>query len=55
MLYPVGFSVVSISHRYFNRTHRRKLTDIINEDHENVKYLPGVELPTNLPLALRGL
>jgi len=26
----------------------RKLTDIINEDHENVKYLPGVELPHNL-------
>jgi len=24
------------------------LTDIINEDHENVKYLPGVELPHNL-------
>ena len=27
----------------------RKLTDIINEEHENVKYLPGVELPHNLP------
>jgi len=26
----------------------RKLTDIINEEHENVKYLPGVELPHNL-------
>lgn len=26
----------------------RKLTDIINTDHENVKYLPGIQLPTNL-------
>ncbi|ANZ75813.1 BA75_01984T0 [Komagataella pastoris] len=26
----------------------RKLTDIINEEHENVKYLPGVKLPKNL-------
>ncbi|KNC53509.1 glycerol-3-phosphate dehydrogenase [NAD+] [Thecamonas trahens ATCC 50062] len=26
----------------------RKLTEIINEDHENPKYLPGVKLPENL-------
>ena len=26
----------------------RKLTEIINSDHENVKYLPGVALPPNL-------
>lgn len=26
----------------------KNLTDIINSDHENVKYLPGVKLPTNL-------
>lgn len=26
----------------------KKLTDIINTDHENVKYLPGVKLPENL-------
>ncbi|CAG7836397.1 unnamed protein product, partial [Allacma fusca] len=26
----------------------RKLTEIINEDHENVKYLPGHKLPTNV-------
>lgn len=26
----------------------RKLTSIINEDHENVRYLPGVKLPNNL-------
>lgn len=29
---------------------QRKLTEIINQDHENVKYLPGVELPHNLRL-----
>lgn len=26
----------------------RKLTEIINEQHENVKYLPGIKLPNNL-------
>lgn len=26
----------------------RKLTEIINNDHENVKYLPGHKLPENL-------
>lgn len=26
----------------------RKLTEIINNDHENVRYLPGVQLPENL-------
>ncbi|KAI9244831.1 glycerol-3-phosphate dehydrogenase [NAD+] [Phascolomyces articulosus] len=26
----------------------RKLTDIINQDHENVKYLPGIRLPDNV-------
>ncbi|NXH45858.1 GPD1L protein, partial [Dicaeum eximium] len=26
----------------------RKLTDIINKDHENVKYLPGYKLPDNV-------
>ena len=26
----------------------RKLTDIINQDHENVKYLPGIKLPENV-------
>ncbi|KAH9461940.1 hypothetical protein Pst134EB_005856 [Puccinia striiformis f. sp. tritici] len=26
----------------------KNLTSIINENHENVKYLPGVQLPTNL-------
>lgn len=26
----------------------RKLTDIINNEHENVKYLPGYKLPDNV-------
>ena len=26
----------------------RKLTEILNTDHENVKYLPGHKLPTNV-------
>jgi glycerol-3-phosphate dehydrogenase (NAD+) len=26
----------------------RKLTEIINQEHENVKYLPGHKLPTNV-------
>lgn len=26
----------------------KKLTDIINETHENVKYLPGHKLPDNV-------
>lgn len=26
----------------------RKLTEIINMDHENVKYLPGHKLPANV-------
>lgn len=26
----------------------RKLTEIINTDHENVKYLPGCKLPDNV-------
>lgn len=26
----------------------RKLTEIINEDHENVKYLPGHKIPDNV-------
>ena len=26
----------------------RKLSEIINQDHENVKYLPGFKLPENV-------
>mmetsp|Transcript_6910 Transcript_6910/g.17332 ORF Transcript_6910/g.17332 Transcript_6910/m.17332 type:complete len:505 (-) Transcript_6910:672-2186(-) len=28
--------------------HKRKLTEVINEQHENVKYLPGIKLPNNI-------
>lgn len=33
---------------YEEQVDGRNLTDIINEDHENVRYLPGVKLPKNL-------
>ena len=26
----------------------RKLTEIINQDHENIKYLPGFKIPNNV-------
>lgn len=31
----------------------RKLTDIINEEHENTKYLPGYKIPENVVCYLR--
>lgn len=31
----------------------RKLTDIINTEHENVKYLPGYKLPENVVRDMR--
>jgi glycerol-3-phosphate dehydrogenase (NAD+) len=33
---------------YEEIVHGRKLTDIINTEHENTKYLPGVKLPENV-------
>lgn len=33
---------------YEENINGRKLTDIINTDHENVKYLPGYKLPENV-------
>lgn len=33
---------------YEEIVHGRKLTEIINKDHENVKYLPGHKLPENV-------
>ena len=33
--------------------HDRKLTEIINTDHENVKYLPGFKLPENVVAGTR--
>ena len=26
----------------------KKLTEIINQDHENIKYLPGFKIPNNV-------
>jgi glycerol-3-phosphate dehydrogenase len=37
--------------RSFNRLvhlQGRQLTEVMNEKHENVKYLPGIKLPKNL-------
>lgn len=31
-----------------NLDNGRKLTDVINEDHENTKYLPGQTIPDNV-------
>ena len=33
---------------YEEMVNGRKLTEIINTDHENVKYLPGCRLPNNV-------
>lgn len=33
---------------YFYQIDGKKLTEIINEKHENVKYLPGIKLPENV-------
>lgn len=33
---------------YEEEVQGRKLTEIINTDHENVKYLPGIKLPKNI-------
>lgn len=33
---------------YEEKVNGRNLTEIINQDHENVRYLPGVQLPKNL-------
>lgn len=30
----------------------RKLSEIINESHENIKYLPGIKLPNNLHVTI---
>ena len=32
----------------------KKLTDIINSEHENVKYLPGIKLPNNVVSCEKG-
>ena len=37
---------------YEEKVEGRNLTEIVNTEHENVKYLPGVKLPTNVASAL---
>lgn len=53
----VGFNVLSQPDRFEPRVNMymyeekfegRKLTEVVNERHENVKYLPGVKLPNNV-------
>ena len=47
--YTVGYDLFSVKMWvYEEMIEGRKLTEIINEDHENVKYLPGVKLPENV-------
>ena len=36
---------------YEEKVEGRNLTEIVNTEHENVKYLPGVKLPTNVASA----
>ena len=33
---------------YEEMVNGRKLTEIVNTDHENVKYLPGIKIPENV-------
>ena len=46
--YPDIFEEIVKIYVYEELVNGRKLTEIINEDHENVKYLPGHKLPTNV-------
>ncbi|KAL3837377.1 hypothetical protein ACJMK2_022739 [Sinanodonta woodiana] len=53
----IGNNVVAMSDQFHTEVRMwvfeemingRKLTEIINQDHENVKYLPGIKIPTNV-------
>lgn len=46
--YPEIFEEKVKIYVYEELVNGRKLTEIINEDHENTKYLPGHKLPTNV-------
>lgn len=46
--YPDLFHGTLNIHVYEEMVNGRKLTEIINTDHENVKYLPGYKFPTNI-------
>jgi len=46
--YPDMFEEEVRMYVYEEMVNGRKLTEIINEDHENVKYLPNHKLPSNV-------
>lgn len=46
--YPDQFEESVKMYVYEEEIKGRKLTEIINSEHENVKYLPGIKLPTNV-------
>jgi len=46
--YPDVFDKEVKMYVYEELVDGRKLTEIINQDHENAKYLPGHKLPVNV-------
>jgi len=40
--------MVEVEEEHQGQKEKRKLTEVINERHENVKYLPGIKLPSNV-------
>lgn len=48
------FDSVVTMYVYEEMVDGRKLTEIINQDHENVKYLPGHKLPANVVSSFRN-
>ena len=42
------FEAIVQMYTYEEMVNGRKLTEIINNEHENVKYLPGYKLPENI-------
>lgn len=46
--YPEQFQQQVKMYVHEEEVQGRKLTEIINQEHENIKYLPGVKLPENV-------
>lgn len=46
--HPDLFEEIVKIYVYEELVNGRKLTEVINQDHENLKYLPGHKLPTNI-------
>ena len=42
------FEAIVQMYTYEEMVNGKKLTEIINSEHENVKYLPGYKLPENI-------